>query len=164
MSLFLIVDDLQHYSPCLYAAQETPQCGITTNPFISFRTAMITIPLQREGIALFFTKPPPPKLSFQRVSYTREALTGLSCERPACRNRHVFAPLHPREGLTAFPERKFPRVFACVFCPEKLPFSCRKALPGIRRGRFRNATTAPLHCHKGLTAEQGRPYSPIITD
>ncbi len=53
MSLFLIVDDLQHYPPCLYAAQETPQCGITTNPFISFRTAMITIPIQREDIVLF---------------------------------------------------------------------------------------------------------------
>ena len=109
-------------------------------------------------VSHLFTKRPPPKLSFQRVSDPREALTGLFRDRPARKNRRVFAPLCPREGLTAFPERRFQRVFACGFCPEKLPLSCNKALPRLRRQPCRIATAAPLHRRKGLTAEQGGPY------
>ena len=69
-----------------------------------------------------------------------------------------FCGLSPREGLTAFPERGKPLVFACTFCPEKLPVFCRKGLIGLQRGRCQSAAAAPSHRRKGPAGEPGGPY------
>lgn len=70
----------------------------------------------------------------------------------------ISAVNHHREGLTAFPEREKPLVFACGFCPEKFLFFCRKGLIGLQRSRRQSATAAPLHRRKGPVREPGGPY------
>ena len=68
----------------------------------------------------------------------------------------------PQESLTAFPERRFCRIYDSVFCMKKSCFSCRKALPTLQRGRCHRATAAPLHCRKGSVGEPGGPYGRTI--
>ena len=63
-----------------------------------------------------------------------------------------------RKALTAFPERRFPRVFGCRFRAKKQPFFCRKGLLALQRGCFRSATAALRQRNKGLIATSGGPY------
>ena len=64
----------------------------------------------------------------------------------------VFTSGSPRKGLTAFSELKFPPFSAPCFCPENLPFSCRKGLVASPRGRFRRLAAALLQRRKGPVA------------
>lgn len=74
------------------------------------------------------------------------------------RNCDVFSSEHPREALTAFPERRKLLVSACCFCPEKLLFFYRKAFPRLQQRLCCVATAAPLQRRGGLVATSGRPY------
>ena len=49
-------------------------------------------------------------------------------------------------------------VFAFFRWLKTPPVFCRKALPRLRRGRFRSATGPPLQCNKGSVATPGGPY------
>ena len=109
-------------------------------------------------VAFIFTKLPPRKPPVFAVFAPSEALFEVFPPCFSCKNHRFRMPPHPREGLPGCPERKFPSVFDCRFRAKTAPFSCRKALPGLRRGRRRHATGAPLQRNKALTADQRGPY------
>lgn len=72
--------------------------------------------------------------------------------------------MNPHKALTAFPEQRFRRVFDCFFCPEKLPFSCRKGPAGLQQRPYGSATGRSLHCNKGPVATPGGPRGgPTLT-
>ena len=119
-----------------------------------FRSVYLSV----KPACFFLTKHCQQKNPFQRVSGTFPLPQGPYGYRAMCGFLRISAPPRPKEGLTAFTERRKLWVCDAEKCPEKLPFSCRKGPAGVQRRPCRSATGRLRQCREGPVAEPGGPY------